>query len=88
MDLICTSKVSIWIAKGTISLIKAPFIPEASMGKGRWNGCLQEQVVRTEPAATGEQKHAEDLVWKEQGENKHPWGRFLSPCAQETRRAM
>lgn len=59
------------------------------MGKGRWNSCLQEKVVRlSEPAATGEQKHAEELVWKEQGKNKHPWGRFLSLRAQETRGAM
>lgn len=77
MDSNGTSKVSTWMAKGIINLIKAPFIPEASKGKGRWNYHLQEKVARAEAAATSGQKHNKDLVWKEQGKKKHSWDTFF-----------
>lgn len=60
------------MAKGIINLIKAPFIPEASKEKGRWNCHLKEKVARADTAAIGGQNHSKVLVWKEQGKKKHP----------------
>lgn len=71
------------MAKGIINLIKAPFIPEASKRKGRWNCHLQEKVARAEAAATNGQNHNKDLVWKEQGKKKLPGAdSSVSWCAQ------
>lgn len=72
MDSNGTPKVSTWMVKGIINLIKAPFIPEGCKEKGRWNCCLQEKVARAEAAATSGQNHSEDLFWKEQDKKKHP----------------
>lgn len=53
------------MAKGIINLIKAPFIPEASKEKGRWNCHLKEKVARADTAAISGQNHSKVLVWKE-----------------------
>lgn len=55
------------MAKGVINLIKAPFIPEGSNRKGRWNCHPQEKVARTENAVSSGQNPNKDLVWKERG---------------------
>lgn len=62
MDSNSTSKVSTWMAKGIINLIKAPFIPEASQGKGRLNCNLEEEAAREDAAAISGQEHSKDLV--------------------------
>lgn len=76
MDSNRISKVSTWIAKGIINLIKASFIPESSKGKGRWNCHLHEKADKVEGAAIDGQNHIEDLVWKKKAERNTPGADF------------
>lgn len=76
MDSNGTCKVGTRMAKGVINLIKAPFIPEGSNRKDRWNWHSQEKVARTETAVSSRQNPNKDLVWKEQGKEETSLGQI------------
>lgn len=75
MDSNHTAKVSTWMAKGIINLIKAPFIPEASGGKAGEASRYKRSLAGQRLLPLVGRIQIKTLCGRT-GKKKHPWNRF------------